>query len=346
VHSLDGVGPELGPDLYHLNSPNLEYIKRMLPSVLLITTSVFATSLPKPGKCNASNEKALCALAEANIALACMACPAGTDLVGNDCEYLKCDVSTGCKNVVVPLGECKPMKCNAKNEKDLCAIDAIDIALKCLPKCPPGSELVGKSCETLKCGVSTGCKNVVLPLGECKPTSPVCPAVFAPVCGVDGKTYSNECELKAKKVKLDYKGECKTSPVVCPAVVAPVCGVDGKTYSNECELNAKNVKIQFKGECKCKCSGVPPIGCPAPQKCSKGYEWGGCPQLCDQATCKWKILNPGCVPVAPKVTPNPTKNGYTPKPTTAATYEKENVLASSAQCMHIAAFAYCLLLMV
>lgn len=37
----------------------------------------------------------------------------------------------------------------------------------------------------------------------------VCPMVWDPVCGKDGKTYSNECMAKSAGTEIDYKGVCK-----------------------------------------------------------------------------------------------------------------------------------------
>jgi len=45
----------------------------------------------------------------------------------------------------------------------------------------------------------------IIPVEE-KPT--VCTMEYAPVCGVDAKTYGNLCMLDAADVKLDYDGEC------------------------------------------------------------------------------------------------------------------------------------------
>ena len=101
----------------------------------------------------------------------------------------------------------------------------------------------------------------------CKPDPEAfCFELWAPVCGPDGKTYSNKCMARAA-CQLDGSTEgeclspspspspsppCKPNPrPVCPMLWNPVCGPDGKTYSNPCLAKAACKLIGSKrGPCK------------------------------------------------------------------------------------------------
>ncbi|KFU92942.1 Ovomucoid [Chaetura pelagica] len=123
-----------------------------------------------------------------------------------------------------------------------------------------------------------------------------CPKTRSPICGSDGVTYSNECQLCAynidygTNVSKDHDGECKEiAPVdcsrysntteegkvlvLCEKILAPVCGTDGVTYDNECQLCARSLESEasvgkrFDGECKKEivavdCSDYPKPVCP------------------------------------------------------------------------------------
>merc|ERR1712128_295910 len=79
----------------------------------------------------------------------------------------------------------------------------------------------------------------------------ICPAVFLPVCGADGQTYSNTCTAACGGSKVACEGECPcttTEPSCsCIEIFDPVCGADGETYSNSCKAACAGSEVTCQG---------------------------------------------------------------------------------------------------
>ena len=82
----------------------------------------------------------------------------------------------------------------------------------------------------------------------------MCPMIWAPVCGADGKTYSNAC--LAQGVGVVSQGACsdaQAQTTSCTREFMPVCGSDGVEYVNKCYADDAGTTYT-KGPCTKPCT--------------------------------------------------------------------------------------------
>jgi hypothetical protein len=117
-------------------------------------------------------------------------------------------------------------------------------------------------------------------------TSCVCPENYAPVCGVDGITYPNECFAQCANVRIERTGEC-TVVNQCPQCSVPICGPNEILNYHAGEVDAQGCQV---------CPSCDPVMtmCRDDQQCAIG-------QICvngvcqDQASCLCeRIYAPVC----------------------------------------------------
>ena len=224
------------------------------------------------------------------------ACRAEADMATDACIERGCRACV-CPDVYRPVcgvdGVTYGNACEAA-----CARVTVEHDGPCEPRCPPlrcevacefGNRTGPDGCSTCECNPPPGCRTdedcgqgqqcrEICSLRPCRVDEPdcapcfgvclpepepcVCPEVYQPVCGANGKTYPNACHAGCAGVPVAHEGECRPQCAIQCFRYDPVCGTDGVTYGcGAADAHCHGTEVKHEGECRPACG--PDESCPS-----------------------------------------------------------------------------------